>query len=62
MGGVITSVGSIVMLRLAVVAVLLSESVTFTVNVEVPLAVGTPLAIVPFAPKLSGFGKDPDYR
>ena len=55
-----TRVGSIVMLRLAVVAVLLSESVTFTVNVEVPVAVGTALAIVPFAPKVRGFGKDPE--
>src|ERR1700691_227880 len=55
-----TRVGSIVMLRLAVVAVLLSESVTFTVNVDVPAAVGAALAIVPFAPKVRGFGNAPD--
>ena len=49
-----------VMLRLPLVAVKPSESVTFAVNVNVPAAVGVALAIVPFAPKVRGFGSDPD--
>ena len=59
-GGVITSDKLIVMLSVPVVAVFPSESVTFTVNVEVPAAVGAALAIVPFVPKVRGFGSDPD--
>ena len=50
----------IVILSVPVVAVLLSESVTFTVNVDVPANVGTALAIVPFAPRVRGFGSAPD--
>ena len=55
-GGVIVSAPLMVMLRLLLVVVKPSESVTFTVNVEVPAAVGTPLAIVPLAPRVKGFG------
>ena len=53
-------VGSITILRLPLVAVLLSESVTFTVNVNVPETVGVALAIVPFAPSVRGVGSEPD--
>ena len=49
-----------VMLNVPVVAVLPSESVTFTVNVDVPANVGTTLAIVPPAPNVIGFGSEPD--
>ena len=49
-----------VMLRLPVVAVLPSESVTFTVNVVVPAAVGEALAMVPLAPRVKGFGSEPE--
>ena len=60
MGGVITRAGSMVMLRLVDVAVLPSESVTFTVNVEVPAVVGVPLAMVPLAPRVKGVGREPE--
>ena len=56
----ITSDKLIVMLSVPVVAVFPSESVTFTVNVEVPAAVGAALAIVPPAPNVRGFGSDPE--
>jgi hypothetical protein len=53
--------GLIVMLRVPVVAVLPSESVTFTVNVDVPDAVGGPALISPLAaPKVSDAGNVPD--
>ena len=51
----------IVMLRLPVVAVLLTESVTFTVKVNVPAAVGGPALIAPVAaPKVKGPGSEPE--
>ena len=51
----------IVMLRLPVVAVKPCESVTLTVNVEVPAAVGGPLLISPVeAPRVSGAGRLPE--
>ena len=50
----------IVMLRLLVVDEYPSESVTFTVKVEVPAVVGVPLAIVPLAPRVTGVGSVPE--
>ena len=61
-GGVITRLGSITRLRLPVVAVLPSESVTFTVNVDVPATVGVALLIVPLPPSDNGFGSVPVNR
>ena len=48
------------MLRLPLVTVSPKESVTFTVNVDVPAVVGAALAMVPLVPKLKGFGNVPD--
>ena len=60
LGGVIVSAPLMVMLRVPVVAVLPSESVTLTANVDVPVAVGTALEIVPLVPRVIGFGSEPD--
>ena len=54
--------GSMVRLRLLVVAVKPWESVTLTVNVNVPDAVGVALAIVPFVPSVKGAGSVPDAK
>ncbi len=45
-----------------VVAVLPSESVTFTVKLKTPATVGTALAIVPLVPSVKGFGSEPEAR
>ena len=47
------------MLWLVLVAVSPCESVTFTVNVDVPAAVGVALAMVPLVPSVRGLGNDP---
>ena len=55
------SAALMVMLRLAVVAVLATESVTLTVNVDVPAAVGGPALICPVAaPNVSDVGSEPE--
>jgi hypothetical protein len=52
--------GFTVMLRVPVVAVKPSESVTFTVKLNVPDVVGVALAIVPVVPRLNGLGSVPE--
>lgn len=52
--------GFTVMLRVPVVVVKPSESVTFTVKVKVPDAVGVALAIIPLAPRDNGLGSVPE--
>ena len=61
-GDKVTEIAALmVMLRLPVVAVKPCESVTLTVNVEVPAAVGGPALISPVAaPRVSAAGSDPD--
>ncbi len=46
--------GLIVMLRLLDVTVLLTESVTFTVNCKVPAVVGVPVTMPLLAPMVRG--------
>jgi hypothetical protein len=53
--------GLIVMLRLPVEAVLATESVTLTVKVNVPAAVGGPALRAPVAaPTVKGLGSEPE--